>query len=325
MSRITPGTMIVIIFAILFGLVGAYAARRYFEQKPQVVEKKSPPVVVDPFINVPLASTNLPVGRELKLGDIAVYRVKTSESKKYTHGLEYMANPQQIIGRIVQKAMKKGDVFQSESLYPEGTGPSIAERLKPGFRAKTIGVRGTGILSGLAPPGAMVDVLFRTNETPTKEIPEATVTLLHGVEVLAVQENTAPNGKNTNTPANVTLAVSPSQANALTIVEGRGEFSLALRGDNEDAGPVNVDPQTLEGLLGIKRRPPPLPKPQPQRVEVYRGTSRGVLVFDNGDVFDDSATRPPVNTNPRPVTLPPQVPDAVLPPQIENLIPKNLD
>jgi len=186
-------------------------------------------------------------------------------------------------------------------------------------------VRGTGILSGLATPGSLVDVLFRTNEAPTREIPEATVTLLSDVEVLAVQENITPGAKNPSNVTNVTLAVTSQQANALKITEGRGEYSLSLRPDNDPSLSGNAGPQTLEGLLGIKRRPPPPPRPLPKTVEAYRGSARSVLVFDGQDVtVTGPNVVPPLNDNPRPLN-PATVPADGLPPQIENLIPKNLN
>ena len=65
-SRITPGTVIVGIFAVLFGLVGAYGVRKYLQ-----TEKPAPPPPAAPRTQiVPLASMDLQPGRTIVLGDI---------------------------------------------------------------------------------------------------------------------------------------------------------------------------------------------------------------------------------------------------------------
>lgn len=316
MSRITPGTMIVLIFAVLFGLVGAYAVRRHLEKPAPVEVAKPAPPPVEPMVTIPMASTDLVPGRELRLGDIALTRATRTQMKKMSLPPEFMGNPQQIIGRILRDPLKKGEAFQSSNFYPEGMGPTISERLKPGLRAVTIGVRGTGILSGLASVGSIVDVLFRTTESPTKEIPEATITLLEGVEVLAVQENIVPGAKNPSTVASVTLAVSSTQANALKIAEGRGEFSLALRSNGDETLVMHSGPQTLESLLHLPKRP------KPQQIEVYRGGSRSIISFDRGKVVEEFTNIRPIADSGRPNN--PQASTPV-PRQVEDLIQRNAD
>jgi hypothetical protein len=58
--------MIVAIFAVLFGLVGAYAVRRYLEPPPP------PAAAAEQPITIPLASIDLDPGRPIRLGDIVL-------------------------------------------------------------------------------------------------------------------------------------------------------------------------------------------------------------------------------------------------------------
>jgi Flp pilus assembly protein CpaB len=244
MSRITPGTVIVGIFAILFGLVGAYAVQRYLNPPPKVEAK--------PEIQrtrVPMASIDLAPGRELTLGDIAIVTYTPEQLKKAELPDQFMTNPQQIIGRILREPVAKGGSFVTTQFYPEGTGPTVADRLAPGLRAVTIPVQGTGVLNGLASAGAHVDVLFRTFENETKNIAATTVTLLEDVEVLAVGKNLVPGARVESDITAVTLAVTPNQANAIKIVEGQGDFSLSLRGASDATSAASTGPQTLQSLL----------------------------------------------------------------------------
>jgi len=247
MSRVTPGTLVVGIFAILFGLVGAYGVRQYLEQpEAEPVAKR--------VIQVPLASTNLPAGRQLTLGDIMLMPLTAEKLKQKNLPMEYMSNPQQIIGRTLREGVNKGEAFTTARLYPQGSGPTIAERLRPGYRAVTVVVEGTGLVSGLVGSGTMADVLFRSAPSRQPEIPEKTVTLLENVEVLAVGQNTEPGRKNSGDPKTVTLAVTPGQVHALKVAEGRGSFSLALRtADDDTTLAAQTGPTTLESLLSLSR------------------------------------------------------------------------
>jgi pilus assembly protein CpaB len=174
-------------------------------------------------------------------------------------------------------------------LYAEGTGPNLGEKLKPGHRAVTLSIADTGAVGGFAAPGSVVDVLFRV--TPRRgsrntTVPEATIRLLEGVEVLALGSSSTPGSRSgtssNNNTSSVTLAVTADQANALKVVEGRGELSLALRNPNEAAIAGTSAKMTLEELLGIKPDAPPF------IAEIYRGTSRQTVTFERDQVSHES-------------------------------------
>jgi pilus assembly protein CpaB len=283
-SRITPGTVIVGIFAILFGLVGAYAVQRYLN--PPAAPQQAAPEVQR--VRLPLASVDLEPGRPLTLGDIAVVSYTREQLKQLDLPDQYMVNPQQIIGRILREPVGKGEAFTTTRFYPEGTGPSVAERLEPGLRAVTVPVEGTGLLSGLASAGARVDVLFRTFPDEENNVSTTTVTLLEDVEVLAVGRNVVPGAQVASDVSAVTLAVTPHQANALKIVEGRGEFSLALRAGDDDSLAADSGPQTLHSLLKIR------PKQPPHKTEVWRGNNLQTMTFDDGKLVEQTTIDMPV-------------------------------
>ena len=97
------------------------------------------------------------------------------------------------------------------------------------MRAVTISVEGTGALGGFDGPGSVCGCAIPHQPDDKAGIPEATVTLLEGVQVLAMEEadKRAPPGAKLEN--RVTLAVTAAQANALKIAEGRGTFALSLR------------------------------------------------------------------------------------------------
>ncbi len=271
--KVSPGTIIVGVFAVLFGLVGAYAVRQQLTKKP--VENVAAPAPPRPVF-VPVAAIDLEPGRPLTLGDVAIVQVSPDQLEARGYTGPYMRDSQQIIGRILRAPVAKGKTFFPELFYPQGQGPSVAERLKPGYRAVTATISNDGAVAGLATPGSLVDVIFRTKSDKTGAHPETTVTLLEGVEVLAVGKVATP-GAQVEADGNkrdltVTLAVTGNQANALRVVEGHGELTLALRNPQDREATTETEAQTLGGLLG-------LPQPQSFTTEVYRGSKRNTVTF----------------------------------------------
>jgi len=103
MARISTGTMTVGIFAVLFGLVGAYALRASLT-KPEA-EGPPPPR----HVNVPLASSAIPAGRRLTLGDMVLVPMTQEDMRGRNYPLEQlMIDTNQIVGRIAQKDPYRG-------------------------------------------------------------------------------------------------------------------------------------------------------------------------------------------------------------------------
>jgi pilus assembly protein CpaB len=294
MARINTGTMTVGIFAVLFGLIGAYALRAALTQDTP------PPKEGPKTVDVPLANNELPAGRKITLGDMSLTPMTSEQMIARKYPLDtLMINTSQIIGRILKHPVKQGEAFLTTNLYPEGTGPDLSEKLKPGMRAFTIPIDDMAAVGAAAAVGSIVDVVFRTtprvadkiNRKP--EIPQATVTLVEGAEVIAVGRNAALQRDNSvvdvrqmnrqqdsNALKSVTLAVSPEQANMLRTAMGRGELYLTLRNPNE-TGHSAISMMTLETLLGLR------PLPPPTTIDIYRGTGRQSLTFDDLNVIDE--------------------------------------
>ncbi|MDZ7619429.1 MAG: Flp pilus assembly protein CpaB [Patescibacteria group bacterium] len=277
--KISSGTLVLGVFAALFGLVGAYAAKQHLAEKP-VAEKPAP---TEQFVSVPMAAVNLPAGRTLSIGDMTVRQLTWNQIREMGLPREFMSNPSQLTGRILRANVTKGISFTPDDLYPVGTGPSVAERLKPGYRAVSVPLDNSIAEMTLLSPGALVDVMFRTFARGA--MPETTVTLLEHVEILAIGDQAFPGGTVTagaggsGRSASVTLACTPDQASALKVIEGRGSLSLVLRGPEDDRLVGTSAPQTLETLLDLPAAKPPV------MTHVYRRGQLTTSVFDEGGLL----------------------------------------
>lgn len=276
MNRMSPGTLILGIFAVLFGLVGAYAAKKYLqEQTPQ--EEPEAAAQQQAYV-IPVALDDLPAGRTITLGDLMVERLSFEDIKRRGLPTSFMSKSSEIIGRTLKEPVRRGFAFEPTVFYPQGIAPNLADRLAQGERAATISFTGSEAQAGLITPGANVDVLFRT-AGDRGSLPETTVTLLENVKVLAVGKQMfegASGSGGTGKFRTVTLAVTPVQARALQVVEGRGTMSLSLRnGDDNDVANV-PGPTTLPELLGIRRLD------KPHRTDIYRRGRLTSVYHGNG-------------------------------------------
>ncbi len=244
MARISSGTMMVVVFAILIGLGGAFVVRQKLKQPGLPPLRELAPV--EQAVLVPTAAMDLIPGQTLSINEVALVSLSPEKYKNSAYaGVGFMRDATQITGRRVKAPIKKGDPFLPELFYPSNSGPGIAERLQPGYRAVTVPIENIGSVEGFATPGSIVDVMFRSR--PEGDRPEVTLTLLEQVEVLALDSNVVPGQSPTNpqdrvTAGSVTLAVTPQQGKMLKVVEGRGELSLALRNGDDNLGvlPFNL-------------------------------------------------------------------------------------
>lgn len=308
--RASAGSLLLGIFAVLFGLLGAYVVRKEL-YKPKVVA----PVVKDDkpvTITVPVASLPLEPGRKIEFGDIAILNLTPAQMKARNIRGNFMPNTKQIIGRVLKRELKEGSVFDTPDFYPEGTGPAVAERLKKGYRAVTVSVNQDSAVAGFAIPGSIVDVLFRANSEidrydgrQSDELPETTVTLIEAAEVLALNQDTTqvhhladPKLPPRMNDASVTLAVTPRQAASLRVVEGRGTMSLALRNKDDLDVTDEVSPRTLDDLL--KRSNPK------HVIETYRGrqVSQSSFRDKRRSAPTDNNRTPDIKVAPAPAPLP---------------------
>lgn len=306
MSRISPGTLLLAVVAIAAGLLGAYIVKQNLEKQEEVaeVEQEAPQ---PRMVVVPMSSTALKAGREITLGDIAIYRLSPEQFKE--QGIEgpFMNNTEQIIGRVLRGDLPAGQVFGTNDFYPEGMGPGVVDLLEPGKRAITVPVEMDSAVAGFATPGTWVDVLFRSTASQASNsendaLPEVAVTLLERVKVLAVNDNTFEGRRSAGQASSqggtrVTLEVNPDDATALRVVDGRGTLALALRHPDDDLSFSRQNPLSLTELLNI-------PPPQKHQMEVFRGKRVSRVDFETSRDSTQFVTRvaeqeePPVTPEP---------------------------
>ena len=158
------GTLLLGFVAVLVGLTATYFVRQQWATPaaPMSAPSPAPPAAK---ITIPLASRDLPAGTTITLDDVALYRMTRQEIEEKITTRSFMANPSQIIGKVLVEDLVRGKTFTTENFYPTGQRPGIVERLSPGLRAVTVVLEPTDALQGFAGPGQRVDVLFHLGES----------------------------------------------------------------------------------------------------------------------------------------------------------------
>ena len=164
-KKASPGILILGIFAVLFGLLGAYAAKKHLQAKaPEVVAAAAPQVEK---WTVPTAVADLPANRTITQSDLLVLQPTREELGKMPLPPTWMNRTSQIIGRTLRQPVPKGQAFEPALFYPEGIGPDVASQLAAGERAMTIPFEGCPAEAGLITPGeAKVGIMPGHIHTP---------------------------------------------------------------------------------------------------------------------------------------------------------------
>jgi pilus assembly protein CpaB len=139
--------------------------------------------------------------------------------------------------RALQSRAVPGELIMAAKLGDKGVfGPST--EIPEGMRVVTVSVNLTKTHSGLIRPSDRVDVLVTYKSRVESQQPiSKTKTVLEYIKVFATDSLRTANGNETTEihAKNISLLVTPEQANLLMLAQSKGELHLSLRHKNDDA------------------------------------------------------------------------------------------
>ncbi len=274
MRKITPAFITLLILGIVGLLIAVYIGRSMMPK----------PVVKEPIgtRTVPMPAADIPAGTLLTKDHIVLGFLSKDKQTPDT-----IINKDVVIGRYALKDLKQAKPIHTSDLYAPGVRPPF--KVAPGMRAVTIGLGdSSAVVDGLIKPGDYVDVHLTVdnNSSDRRYRGGFTMTMFKGVKVLAMnrltQQSTLNRGTNT-----VTFELTPAQANILLQAKTKGALSVTYTPNGPGSGGVAVaeaDRAYFEEILGL----PEIPKPKkPFTTEIYRGSSRSVIRYDDEDDYYD--------------------------------------
>ena len=216
--------------------------------------------------------------------DIATY---TKVDKSMFHSIEIpkkfvqpssLKNPDEIDGRVSLIPILKGEQILTTMLSGAGQSAGLALKIRPGYRAVSVGVDAISGVSGLLRPGDKVDVLGTFDLTSENNLDKRTFTLIKDITVLAVGEDLGAESlikeateakdaeelnsrvanlrktvkKNHETKETVTLLVDPVDAQKIVLSQEIGTVFLALCPAMDTKSLASPPPINGKTMLEIK-------------------------------------------------------------------------
>jgi len=226
-----------IVALILSGGV-TYLAYRVLQSRIQPLEVTTKVVV---------ASRKLDLGSRLTKDDVQL--VEWPRSTPLEGSFNDIA---QVVDRAAVVPIQANEPILESKLAPKGAGAGLTAILPAGMRALSIQVNSIIGVGGFVMPGSHVDLIL--TGIPPKDVKgirgdeSASKIILENLEVLAAGQNVQQdvNGK-PQTVQDVTLLVTPQQAEKVALATGDGRIQLALRNpmDKEAAEPPIVGRTSL--------------------------------------------------------------------------------
>lgn len=181
---------------------------------------------VQEVVKVILAAKKIPQGTRL-----SAEMIKTVEMPLKYANPQWIREKDQVLDKFALLDFEADDVLIASKLTTEKTSNQLTYKVPQGKRAITTAINPASGVAGHIKPGDYVDVLVaytaQNQDSSEREIQEV-ITLLQEVLVLAVGPDLIRKDEVQNTDT-MTLAVSPDDAQKITLSESIGRIKLTLR------------------------------------------------------------------------------------------------
>lgn len=276
-------------------LVFALVVSAVFYQMTSKAGSAPKPAEVSDLKDVVIAARPLPVGLTVKAADVKVIKMPAQAFPKGA-----FSKPEDVLDRPVVANILVEEPLIEGRLAQRGSGVGLAPVIPVGMRAVTVRVNDVVGVAGFVLPGMRVDVLITGH--PPGNPTMVTKTVLQNILVLSAGQNlqTDAAGKPVDAP-NVTVLVTPQQAELLTLAGNEGRIQLVLRNGGDQniekteglslaalygshakiaqqaqAAETRPAPRRREPVAVAPAPPAPPPAPVPDQIITIRGIDKKV-------------------------------------------------
>jgi pilus assembly protein CpaB len=180
--------------------------------------------------------------------------------------------PANYVGTVVRRGIVASGPITSDNLIKLGDRGFLAAVLKPGTRAIALRVDETTGVAGLIYPGDRVDVILthevgvknKEADRETENKVRVSETILSNVRVIAIDQSIedikATKGATTRAPKNVTVEVTPRQAEVIAVAVRMGTLTLTLQslacaGGETQAASAGDGPNCADSRTALPEEP----------------------------------------------------------------------
>jgi pilus assembly protein CpaB len=232
--------ILLVVIALVAALGTVFMTRSWLEsQRASVGPQPAGPPVETAKTQVLVAKEDLPAGTLLKPEQMR-WQAWPDDSVAESYVVNGSRDLTEFEGAVVRRAIAAGQPITDGQVVKPGERGFLAAVLEPGTRAVSISVNPTTGISGFVFPGDRVDVILTHTikeedgkggggEGGDQTLRRASETVLTDIRVIAVDQTTNDQSSEPVVAKNVTLEVTPKQAEILSLVSELGKLSLSLR------------------------------------------------------------------------------------------------
>ena len=228
--------VVFIVVALVLGLVAALVAVRYVQNA--VLARTAAPVDT---VAVAVPKADMEPGSIVTVADLAVREVP-ADAVTPDNVADYS-------GRMLRAPVREGAPLGASALVP--LYDQFSKVIGKGNVGYTLQVDETNSISGMIAPGDHVDILLTVEQEQTGA---RVLPLLEDVNVLATGNRVGetPASEDQQGYSNITLELTPVQAQRLTVAAKAGSMRVMLR-QVEDRGAFGLQGMTQKELLGTSK------------------------------------------------------------------------
>jgi pilus assembly protein CpaB len=243
-------TWIPLVLAIVLGLVAALMARNVISRNRGTANDGS-------LVSIVTAAHDIEPGQKITADDLGAAKLPAASVPSGS-----FQNPADLVDRVSVVRLVKGQHVLENTLAPTGTAAGVQALIPDGMRAITVEVNEFSGVAGLLLPGSKVDIISVIRNGDNASAVARTV--VQNVEVRAIGRVISSAGVQAATPAdagappapmvnNVTLLVTPEQAEAIQLASVGGRPWLVLR-NSKDTESVETDGTSIADLRGDAKK-----------------------------------------------------------------------
>ncbi len=236
---------VVLALALLSGLVAAFSALRYMQQRPTRLIAQEP----ESTLQAVVAAVDLPVGHMVRPEDV---RLIAWPGDGMPEGMAMSI--EQVANRGLVAPMRANEPMLESKLAAPGLRGGLPVIIPEGMRAISIGVDEVIGVAGFVTPGTRVDVLLTVTPVGARE--PITQVILQNVEAVAAGQVIQHDEEGTPLSVTVlTVLVTPEQAEELAMAATQGRIQLALRSYLDQAEVTTPGTRISELVTGGRPAP----------------------------------------------------------------------
>jgi pilus assembly protein CpaB len=250
--------LMLIVFSLALAIGAAWVARNWVQARLSASNS------ADPVQTVIVAAMEIPFGTKVEGRHLKTITLPVNAAVG-----NHFEKPDQVEGLISLQKVIAGEILLKERFADRNAGSTLAAIVKPDMRAVTVRVDDVIGVAGFLMPGNHVDVVAARVDNGHAE----THTVLHNLNVLAVDQTAAQDKDQPVVVRAVTLEMSPKQAEVLVKAREEGRIQLTLRNpldQTSDDADLLADNQPKAPAKKVHAQPRPAPN---NGVIIIRGTN----------------------------------------------------